>query len=44
MSPEGRVGEIDQVGKVPLTVGIIAVASASKVKLTVDGEYEIEAT
>jgi hypothetical protein len=44
VSPDGSVGEIDHVGKVPVTTGFIADATASKVKLTVDGEYEIEAT
>ena len=38
--PEGKAGEMLQVGNVPDTEGL-KVAGESRVKLTVEGEYEI---
>ena len=41
-SPLGSAGEMDQVGKLPVLVGINGLMVASKVKECVLGEYAIE--
>ena len=38
LRPDGSTGEIDQVGNVPVTTGVITGVAVSSVRILVDGE------